>query len=369
VAIDTSFTSEGDAFRANMRRFFAELSPLESQRISSGPVAGLPSFWGQFAELDLLSIGIHSDDLASTTELVDVFPLYLEMGRTLAMSPHLASSMIALPTIVALDSEHHHAELVEGLSRGDVVVVPALSEIEVNGPLADFETRADRTKDGWKIFGEKIFVQYAHVASHILVPAHTDGGQTAFVVPSGDAVVTYMENASQLPIFHVTFDGVDVSDAQRVGAIGAALPVFQTIVDRAVVLRAVELVGAGERILEFCLDYAKVRKQFGTAIGTFQAVQYLCTDIAISTRVTFLLALQCASKMHNGEAYAHELAALRKYAKRASSMIVGRAQEVHAGVAFMDEFDLHLFTRRSLFWQSEFGDDDSINADLTDVRG
>jgi alkylation response protein AidB-like acyl-CoA dehydrogenase len=131
----------------------------------------------------------------------------------------------------------------------------------------------------------------------------------------------------------------------------------------------VEVAGAGERVLELCLEYAQARKQFGVAIGTFQAVQYLCTDIAIMTRVTFLLALQCAVKIDSGDPYAHELAALRRYAKRASSVIVGRAQEVHAGVAFMDEYDLHLFTRRSLFWQSELGDDEEIVDVLAGATG
>lgn len=368
MAIDTSFTEEGNAFRASMRRFFVENSPLEGQRTDAKAIVDLPEYWSKLAELELLSIGLSLPHESSKALLVDVFPLYLEMGRALAMSPHLVTAMIALPAISELDVNHEHSQLLTEAIHGVRVVVPALTEVERSGPLGQLEARAEIHRDGWRLSGQKVFVQYANVASHVLLPARTgEEGLTVFLIPTSDLVVTYMENASHVPLFHVNLDGVEISDASRVGGIGSALPVVQASLDRAAVLRCVEVVGAGERVLELCLDYAQVRKQFGVAIGSFQAVQYLCTDIAIATRVTYLLAMQCAVKIDHGELYAYELAALRKYAKRASSTIVSRAQEVHAGVGFMDEHDLHLFTRRSLFWQSELGDDDELDETLTVV--
>lgn len=361
MAIDTTFSEEGDAFRSSMRRFFLEHSPLEAQRISSGTAVGLPHYWGEFAQLELLNLGLPANDGSTETDLVDVFPLYLEMGRALAMSPHLATAMTALPIIAELDVLGDHAELMANVTRGEQIVVPAFAEAERTGPLGTYEMKAERFNDGWKVFGEKLFVQYAHVASYILVPAKTDEDElTAFLVPAENVEIVYMENASSVPIFQVSFKGAEVPDSLRVGALGNATSAMQRARDRAAVLRSVEVVGAGEFVLELCLEYANLRKQFGTAIGSFQAVQYLCTDIALANRITFLHALQCAVKIDHDEPYARELAALRKFAKRAASVIVGRAQEVHAGVAFMDEYDLHLFTRRSLFWQAELGDDDEI---------
>jgi alkylation response protein AidB-like acyl-CoA dehydrogenase len=351
-----------------MRRFFVDNSPLEIQRQGADSIAGMPGYWGKLADLELLGIGAFSRGDSSTTPLVDVFPLYLEMGRALAASPHLATAMIAVPVIGELDTAHMHSQIITDIVLGDRVVVPAVVEVQRSAPLGELESRAERTDEGWRLFGQKVFVQYANVASHILLPAQTAAGElTVFLVPVGDLVIAYMQNASHLPLFQVSLNGVEIADTCRVGETGSANAVVQASLDRAAVLRCVEVVGAGERVLEFCLDYASARKQFGVAIGSFQAVQYLCTDIAIATRVTFLLSMQCAAKIDHGEPYFHELAALRKYARRAAAIIVGRAQEVHAGVGFMDEHDLHLFTRRSLFWQSELGDDEVMADILTGV--
>lgn len=359
MAVLTSFSAEGEAFREGMRRFFTEHSPLSASRIPEGDVAGLPEYWRDFASLDLLSIGLAESGAAAATSLADVIPLYLEMGRALAMSPHMASAIIATHVISELASTDDHASLVSDLVSGARVVVPALGEVECPGPLLAYATSAERTQHGWTLSGEKVLVPYAHVASHLLVPARTGDGLTAFLVNTTDLELTYMPNVSRLPLFRVRFDGVVVNDSHRLGEVATAGPAFQKALDRASVLRAAEIAGAGEYLQEICVEYGQSRQQFGTPIGTYQAVQYLCTDIAIATRVTLLLALQAAVRIDNGEPYQRELAATMKFAKRAAGVTVSRAQEVHAGVGFMDEFDLHLFTRRSLYWQSELGDDET----------
>ncbi len=196
-------------------------------------------------------------------------------------------------------------------------------------------------------------------------PARTGEGElTTFLVDVAQLKVSYLANVSHLPLFEVDFGNVVVDDADRVGDVGGSATAWRVALDRAAVLQCAQISGAGEYLLEVCVEYAKVRHQFGVAIGVHQAVQYLCTDISIATRVTLLLAMQAAVRIDHGEPYQRELAAAKTFAKRAASITVSRAQELHAGVGFMDEFDLHLFTRRSLYWQAELGCDEEPQDEL-----
>jgi alkylation response protein AidB-like acyl-CoA dehydrogenase len=114
--------------------------------------------------------------------------------------------------------------------------------------------------------------------------------------------------------------------------------------------------------------YAHERKQFGRPIGQFQAVQYLCTDIAIATHLTDLFVRQAAWRLDQGRPARREVALAKGYASRAAQEIVHRAHEVHAGVAFMLETDVQLFTRRAKHWELDLGDarfhDETVVASL-----
>ena len=125
---------------------------------------------------------------------------------------------------------------------------------------------------------------------------------------------------------------------------------------RATVLRCAEIVGAGKALLELSVAYAQERKQFGRPIGQFQAVQYLCTDIAIDTHLTELLCHQAAWRLDAGLPARREVSLAKAYASRAVQRIVHRAHEVHAGVAFMVEADVQLYTRRAKHWEFDLGE-------------
>jgi alkylation response protein AidB-like acyl-CoA dehydrogenase len=115
-------------------------------------------------------------------------------------------------------------------------------------------------------------------------------------------------------------------------------------------------VGAGEKLLELSVDYSHQRRQFGRPIGQFQAVQYLCTDIAIATHLTDLFVRQAAWRLDHGLPARREVALAKGYASRAAQVVVHRAHEVHAGVAFMLESDVQLYTRRAKHWELDLGD-------------
>ena len=142
-----------------------------------------------------------------------------------------------------------------------------------------------------------------------------------------------------------------------VGERGSGWAALSPVLARGAVLRSAEIAGAGERMLDLAVDYAKNRVQFGTPIGRHQAVQYLCTDVAMESHQTKLMAMRAAWLLDQGDPEAARAVATTKlYASRAAHHMAQKAHEVFAGVAFMMEHDLHLFTRHAKYWEHDLGD-------------
>jgi alkylation response protein AidB-like acyl-CoA dehydrogenase len=154
----------------------------------------------------------------------------------------------------------------------------------------------------------------------------------------------------------VRFSGVAVAAADALGPIGGAWPALEAAMAKAGVLLSAVVVGAGERVLEISANYARERVQFGEPIGKHQAVQYLVSDIAIHTRNARLLALQAAWRIETGQSFLREASLAKAYACKAASALTFAAHEVHAGIGFMVDYDLQLYTRRAKHWEYSLGD-------------
>ena len=223
------------------------------------------------------------------------------------------------------------------------------------------QTTATPDGDGYRLRGAKTLVPYAEAAEQILVPARTGPGRTdgtLFLVdPQADGVtVEAMDNIAGYRLYAVILEDARVSASAMVGVPGQVYGPAKAVFDRARVLQCAEIVGAGEKILDFAVGYAKDRVQFGRPIGQYQAVQYLCSDIAIDMHLTSLLSRQAAWLIDEGEPHTKEVAMAKAHASKAAQHMAHQAHEVHAGAAFMLEHDLQLYTRRAKHWEFNLGD-------------
>jgi alkylation response protein AidB-like acyl-CoA dehydrogenase len=360
------------------RQLFDARSPLTTVReLEESDVGYSPDLWQEMARLDWLGLAVPEALGGPGGSLVDLTVLYRELGRALVPSPHLASAVIA-SDVLGREGLASRRDLLARMMAGDAVVVPALVEPDAGwGP--DAITMAARpTTDGFRLHGTKLLVPYAHVAHQLLVAARTASppdGITLFLVDPADPAVAieHLPNIAGMPLFAVTFNALDVEPEAVVGEVDRGWQLLGPALDRAAVLRGAEIVGAGERLLAMSVAYANQRRQFGRPIGQFQAVQYLCTDIAIDTHLTDLFTRQAAWRLDHGFPARREVALAKGYASRAAQRIVHRAHEVHAGVAFMLETDVQLFTRRVKHWELDLGDarhhDETVAASLELLTG
>ena len=358
--MDLAVDDRQDELRRIARQLFEAKSSLEEVRALEGDETGYSaSLWREMAALDWLGLGHPERSGGSGGGLTDLVMIYLEMGRALVPSPHLTSAVICGGTLEN-EASPARSDLLAALFSGDVVAAPALIESSAEYAPTSAALVAMATPGGFRLMGTKLLVPYLQGAQHLMVSARADGsgGISLFLVDAAHAQLTEerLPNIAGYPLSAVTFDGVEVGRDALVGRLGHGWEILGPALERATVLRCAEIAGAGERVLEISVDYARQRRQFGRPIGQFQAVQYLCTDIAIATHLTSLLTFQAAWLIDQGLPSRQEVAMAKSYGSRAAQEIVHRGHEVHAGVGFMMEADLQLYTRRAKHWEYDLGD-------------
>jgi alkylation response protein AidB-like acyl-CoA dehydrogenase len=169
--------------------------------------------------------------------------------------------------------------------------------------------------------------------------------------------LSHLPNVAGMPLYAVTFESVHVGADGVIGEPNEGWRLLTPILDRAAVLRSAQIVGASERLLELSIDYSLERTQFGKVIGSYQAVQYLCSDIAISSHLAALYTRYAAGLIDGDEPSTKAVSEAKAQANEAARVAPERAHSVYAGVAIMMDFDVQLYTRRCHFWEHDLGDD------------
>jgi alkylation response protein AidB-like acyl-CoA dehydrogenase len=223
-------------------------------------------------------------------------------------------------------------------------------------------TRAEKSSKGWTLSGTKRFVPWAHVANVLLIPARAPEGPSLFLVdPSAAGLklspVQGMDLATRW--VHLELDTVPVAGDAVLGAPGQAGSLLSGLLRRGAVGAAAEMLGAARRCLDMAVGYAKVREQFGQPIGSFQAIRHKCSEMLLEVENSYS-AVYYAAWALDANAEDHELAAsvAKAYVADASRKVCGEAIQVHGGIGFTWEYDLHIYFKRAKALESMYGDVD-----------
>jgi len=271
---------------------------------------------------------------------VEVAVLLEEVGRHVAPAP-FAATVLALDALtLAGDTER-----VEDLLRGDALACVAWSR---RGDAV----RAEADGASWRLHGRPDPVLYAPSAVVAIVVAETPDGPGVFRVDLDPAhpvrAEPAMDRTRELGWLH--FDG---TAATRLGGRDAV----ERLLNRGATYAAAELLGGADRALTMAVEYAKERVQFGRPIGSFQAVKHRCADMLVDVegmRSSVYWAAWCLSADHPDASVAASTA--KVWCSDASKRVMASALQVHGGIGFTWEHDLHLFMKRAQLDQLAFGD-------------
>ncbi|WP_372734553.1 acyl-CoA dehydrogenase family protein [Nocardioides sp.] len=310
--------------------------------------------WQQLSDLGWPDATDPTGTDGDAASLASVLGIFVELGRALAVTP-LPSAM----------SGHELRALVGAPPTGTQgLSVPLLSDRQD-------PHRAAMTLSGDRLTGTAMFVPYADRAEELLVESSGEGGSRLWVVARDNPQVRVepLPNIADYPQFAVSFTGVMVDEADELGAGDDVESAISLVQQRAAVLMAAEVYGAGCSLLDKTVTYAREREQFGGPIGRFQAVQYLCTDIAVNLHLTSAFLRDAAGLLDRGECATGAVSLLRMQAAKTAQIMVHCAHEVHAGIGYMLESDIHLYTRAAKRWQFALGAHGNAHAVVSDLLG
>jgi len=290
---------------------------------------------------------------------VEVAVLCEQLGRHLAPVPFIGTVL----TLGALDrasskqgpgpgpggqADHDH-RLVERMSDPEAIGAFAWSR-HPGQVIAERrgEAGAGASGDSWVLSGRTDPVVFGPVADVVLVPAASAVFAVTLDAGSAPRVEPGMDLTRSLGWLEL-----DSTPATLLG--GPEL--CAALIDRASVAVSAEMLGAAQHVLEMTVEYAKDRVQFGRPIGSFQAVKHRCADMLVDVEGMRSAVYYAAWCIADGNPDAPAAASAAKiWCSEAAARVMASGLQVHGGIGFTWEHDLHLFVKRSQLDQVSFGD-------------
>jgi len=347
-------TDEQQAIRSTAHDFLASRFKSERLREIAASDDGFDaSGWKEMAELGWAGLALPEEWGGQGLGIVDLAVLFEEMGYVCAPSPLLSNTIAGLALAFA-GSDEQKERWLRPLAAGELRGAPALADAGASVEPNKFTLAAEGDGDGVVLKGEKTLVMDAASADFFLV-ASADGHR--HVVEKGaEGVTVTSEQSIDLTrrLSTVRLEGVRVAPENTLpGASEDYWPVFQ----RACVAIAAESTGVAQRALDMSVAYAKDRQQFGRPIGAYQAVSHRCAQMLLETENS-RSAVYGAAWAADAEPESLPLAAstAKAYASDAGWRVPDAAIQVHGGIGFTWEHDLHFFLKRGRANAASFGD-------------
>jgi alkylation response protein AidB-like acyl-CoA dehydrogenase len=347
-------TDEQQAIKATARDFLASrFKSARLREIAASDDGFDAAGWGEMAELGWAGLALPEEWGGQGLGIVDLAVLFEEMGYALAPSP-LFSNTIAGLALSFCGSDDQRDRYLRPLAAGERRGTPALWDAGSPATPGGFTMEARFDGDGVVLDGEKVLVPDAASADFFLV-ATSDGRRHLVERDAAGVTVTAEPSIDPTRRFSsVRFASVKVAVADTLPGEEAD---YHQVFFRLCVALAAESTGIAQRTMEMAVEYAKDRQQFGRPIGAYQAVSHRCAQMLLETE-NARSAVYGAAWAADAEPKSLPLAAsmAKAYAADAGWRVPDASIQVHGGIGFTWEHDLHFFLKRGRSNAAIFGD-------------
>ncbi|MEC5405929.1 acyl-CoA dehydrogenase [Paraburkholderia sp. MPAMCS5] len=350
----------------SLNRFVSEQYGFETRdRIARSAHGFSSDMWERFAELGMIGALFDEANGGLGGGGLDIAVVFESLGRGLVVEPFLDALMVG--QAIARSGDEAQRAWLGTLIDGSRMAALAHGEPDSHYELARVTTRAQRNGDAWQLTGAKAVVQHGERAALFLVSARTGGaddseeGVTLFLVPRDAAGVSVRgyPKIDGARAAEVTFDQVVLGGDALLGTEGAGFATLEYAIACGVLALCAEAVGAMDVAKDYTLDYLRTRKQFGVAIGSFQALQHRMADMLLEIE-------QARSAVINAAAALGAERKVRERAISAAKCSIGRigtlvAQEciqLHGGIGMTWELPLAHYAKRLVMIDHQLGDED-----------
>jgi alkylation response protein AidB-like acyl-CoA dehydrogenase len=362
--LDFGFSEEQEMLRQSARSLLEKECPSTTVRKLMEDERGYdPGLWKKMAELGWTGLVIPEAYGGAGLTYVDLVLVLEEMGRVVLPSPFIWTTM-AGEAINRAGSEAQKQNLLPKIAAGELLATVAWLEKSATWSADGISTAARQSGTEFVLDGEKLFVNDGHIADYLLVAARTGGqgqdGITLFLLDrmrAGIAITPLKTMDQTRKLAAVKLSSVKANVADIVGEVGKGWTKLSETIDRGKVMLAAEMMGGAQKVLELTTDYAKVRVQFGRPIGSFQAVQHKCANMLIDVESAKSAVYYASWAVSNQPAEASLAAALAKAAASdAFRRVAADGIQLHGGIGFTWDHDMHLYFKRAKSSEFTFGD-------------
>ncbi|PRY04075.1 acyl-CoA dehydrogenase family protein [Paraburkholderia sp. BL25I1N1] len=321
--------------------------------------------WVRFAELGIVGALFDEADGGFGGKGFDIAVVFESLGRGLVVEPFLGALMVG--RALALAGSDAQKALIDGLIEGHTAAALAHDEPGSHYELAKVTTRAVRSSNGWVLTGRKAVVQLGAEADFFLVSARTSGaadaeeGISLFVVPretEGVALRGYGKIDGGRAA-EICLNEVCLPDTALLGERDAGFTTLEYGIGAGVLALCAEALGAMDVAKEHTLEYLRTRKQFGVAIGSFQALQHRMADLLLDIEQARSAVINAAAAFGAGRVERERALSAAKYTiGRVGAQVAEESIQLHGGIGMTWELPLAHYAKRLVMIDHQLGDED-----------
>ncbi len=343
--------------------FFADKAPvsqLRELRDSRDEIGFSKSLWNEMSEMGFSGVLAPQEYGGVEMGYMAAGIIAEEMGRNLAASPFLSTSVMACAALSKHASSEQKLQYLPTICAGHSVFAIAVDEGAKHNPSA-IDLQAKPSGNGFKLNGSKCMVVDGHVADCFLVLANSGDGLSAFIIPA-DAKgleITRTHMADSRNAARLNFNDVEVTGEQILGGAQKGSEVMATVLNAGRAMVAAEILGASAQVFDLTAEYLKERKQFGKIIGEFQALQHRASHLYCEIELARSAVYAALTALDVGADNASEIVSMAKSKLSSVGKLAAlEAVQMHGGMGMTDEIDVGLYLKRIRVAQELFGDSD-----------
>jgi alkylation response protein AidB-like acyl-CoA dehydrogenase len=345
---------EQRAIQETAREMLAARFKSERMREIAGSDDGTDAAgWSEMAELGWTGLAVPEEWGGQGLGIVELAVLFEEMGYVLAPSPLFSATVVAI-ALAECGSDEQRERWLKPLAEGNLRGTLAAVDVGSTGTPGAFTLEAKADGDGVVLDGEKTLVSDVAGADFLLVPTADGRRHIVEIGAAGVTVIPEISIDTTRRLSSIRFEGVRVAPEATLPASGAD---YAVVFDRACVALASESTGVAQRSLEMAVEYAKDRQQFGRPIGAYQAVSHRCAQMLLETENSRSAVYGAAWAADAApETLSHASSIAKAYSSDAGWRVPDASIQVHGGIGFTWEHDLHFFLKRGRSNAAMFGD-------------
>jgi alkylation response protein AidB-like acyl-CoA dehydrogenase len=364
--MDIQFTEEQELLRNSVQRLLRDQYDFEVRRKIVATEGGWSrTQWDRFAELGLLAAPLPEQFGGLGRRSLAAMIIMQEFGRNLVVEPFLETVILAAGLIDDVGSTAQREEFLPEIAEGKAIWTLAWTEAGSRYNLNDVSMIARKAGDSYILAGAKAAVIGAPWADKLIVSARTSGGRrdrggvSLFVVDRESAGL-HLQSFKTIDgrrAAEISLREVRVPASRMLGNEGEGVLALEACRDTAIAALCAEAVGAINALNSATLGYAKTRKQFGVALGTFQVLQHRMVDMFIAAEEAVSLMQHLNLALAAQEGHFSKLASGAKSKIGEAARFVGeQAIQLHGGMGMSDELDVGHYFKRIAAINVQFGD-------------